>query len=314
MNIDTDQLKASLDIVKVIGDAIDLNRKGREYVGICPFHNDTDPSMTVEPHKQFFKCFVCDAGGDVVSFVQKFYGLTFQEAVERLSGGKIDNLPKRTAPRRISRAPERPAILDWSKYEAKFTCSHLRMEAWAKKLGVHWVGMDWVEMGWSKKDKACTFPMRDAAGHVIGYRLRNGQGDKWAVEGSRNGLFYPVEIQFYTNSPFWMICEGPTDTAAMVSLGFPTVGRPNTFACFDQMRLLFAKWKHPAVIVADTGNEGLASAAKLANLLTAVCPWVKVIKPKSGKDARQWVAQGATTAIVEQTIKETPAWKRQRAA
>jgi DNA primase len=73
------------DIVDVVGEHVSLKRKGREWVGLCPFHEDHRPSMYVNPSKQIFKCFACGAGGDVLKFVQMREGLTFPQAVERLA-------------------------------------------------------------------------------------------------------------------------------------------------------------------------------------------------------------------------------------
>jgi DNA primase len=81
------------DIIDVISEHVKLTRKGREMVGICPFHDDHKPSMNVNPDKQIFKCFACSAGGDVIKFVQMREGLTFMRAVERLAeraGIKLD--------------------------------------------------------------------------------------------------------------------------------------------------------------------------------------------------------------------------------
>jgi len=73
------------DIVEIISEHVNLVRKGREMVGLCPFHDDHKPSMYVHPDKQIFKCFACSAGGDVIKFVQMREGLSFMRAVERLA-------------------------------------------------------------------------------------------------------------------------------------------------------------------------------------------------------------------------------------
>jgi DNA primase len=73
------------DIVDVIGEHVSLKRKGREMIGLCPFHEDHKPSMNVSTTKQIFKCFACGAGGDVLKFIQMREGLTFSQAVERLA-------------------------------------------------------------------------------------------------------------------------------------------------------------------------------------------------------------------------------------
>ena len=62
-----------------------MRRQGRNYVGLCPWHDDSRPSLQVNPERQSFKCWVCDIGGDVFSFVMKMEGVEFREALEMLA-------------------------------------------------------------------------------------------------------------------------------------------------------------------------------------------------------------------------------------
>lgn len=84
-NHDRDRVRDASDIVKIIGEHVDLKPKGREYVGLCPFHNDNKPSMYVVPHKQIYTCFSCGAAGDVFKFVQDYHQMTFVEALKYLA-------------------------------------------------------------------------------------------------------------------------------------------------------------------------------------------------------------------------------------
>lgn len=79
------QVQQANDIVDVISEHVNLVKKGREMVGLCPFHDDHRPSMNVNAVKQIFKCFACGVGGDVFKFVQMREGLTFSGAIERLA-------------------------------------------------------------------------------------------------------------------------------------------------------------------------------------------------------------------------------------
>jgi len=79
------QVQQANDIVDVVSEHVNLKRKGREMVGLCPFHDDHRPSMNVNPAKQIFKCFSCGAGGDVFKFLQMRENLTFPQAIERLA-------------------------------------------------------------------------------------------------------------------------------------------------------------------------------------------------------------------------------------
>ena len=79
------QIQQANDIVEVICEHLKLEKKGKEMVGLCPFHTDHKPSMYVNPAKQIFKCFACGVGGDVLKFVQMKENLTFPQSVERLA-------------------------------------------------------------------------------------------------------------------------------------------------------------------------------------------------------------------------------------
>ena len=76
---------AAADIVRVIGDHVTLKPKGRERVGLCPFHDDRSPSMYVVPHKQMYHCFVCGAGGNAITFVMEYHKMSFREALAYLA-------------------------------------------------------------------------------------------------------------------------------------------------------------------------------------------------------------------------------------
>jgi len=100
------QVQQANDIVDVISEHVSLKKKGREMVGLCPFHDDHRPSMNVNPVKQIFKCFACGAGGDVFKFIQMRENLTFPQAIERLAERAGIKLQRKKMPRR-SRSGEK---------------------------------------------------------------------------------------------------------------------------------------------------------------------------------------------------------------
>jgi DNA primase len=80
-----DRVLETIDIVEVIGERVALTRQGKDFIGLCPFHPDHKPSMSVSPRKQIFKCWSCGAGGDVIRFVQMFDRVEFREALAHLA-------------------------------------------------------------------------------------------------------------------------------------------------------------------------------------------------------------------------------------
>lgn len=80
-----EDLKQKADIVAVVEHYIEVKKSGANFISVCPFHDDKNPSMSINPQKGFFHCFACKAGGDVFRFVQDYERISFQEAVEKVA-------------------------------------------------------------------------------------------------------------------------------------------------------------------------------------------------------------------------------------
>ena len=106
-----------IDIVELVeSEGIPLRRQGRELVGLCPFHDDRQPSFAINPDKQVWHCFACAEGGDSIAFIEKFYGLNFRQAIKLLG---IDSTRRRPPD---SAGIEARRIAEW----ARATSNHLR--------------------------------------------------------------------------------------------------------------------------------------------------------------------------------------------
>lgn len=97
------EIRQSVDIVDVIGNYLSLEKKGRNYVSLCPFHDDSHPSMSISPERQIYMCFVCHNGGNVFTFLKNYLKIPYIEAVKMVASmGNIDiseyNLEKRVQP------------------------------------------------------------------------------------------------------------------------------------------------------------------------------------------------------------------------
>ena len=146
---------------------------------------------------------------------------------------------------------------------------------------------------------AWAFPMRDGDGRVCGVRLRSYEGRKWAVGGSREGLFYAPDL---APGEELVVCEGPTDTAAALSLGLPAVGRPSCAGGAEAFGALVRRLRVKKItVVADhdaphsrpdgsvwyPGRDGARALAKGLRRM-----WRLVLPP--AKDMRAWFHEGAT--------------------
>ncbi len=88
-----EEVRQTNDIVDIISQYVHLKRSGRNYFGLCPFHNEKSPSFSVSPDKQIFHCFGCGVGGNVFTFLMKIEGISFVEAVQNLAERSNINLP-----------------------------------------------------------------------------------------------------------------------------------------------------------------------------------------------------------------------------
>jgi hypothetical protein len=159
--------------------------------------------------------------------------------------------------------------------------------------------------------KAWAWPMSDGDGNIIGIRLRSDEGKKWAVTGSRQGIFLPKSYLQVTFCAF--LPEGPTDTAALLSLGFYTIGRPTCSSGNEFIKAALKRLKiYNAVVVSDEdeiknlpggiqARPGIVGARRLkAELkLNSI-----ILKPPGGyKDMRAFVRAGGSKALIESAMR-----------
>jgi hypothetical protein len=187
----------------------------------------------------------------------------------------------------------------------------------ALSLGLCPYALATLHPAWDHWHDAWEFPMRDGSGKIVGIRLRANDGRKWAVKGSREGLFFDPALGRVAEV---MLCEGPTDTAAAISLGFAAVGRPSCSGGVDLTRAFcFRHGVKRVIVMADhdaphrrpDGSVWYPGRDGAQRLVTALGLPFKMVMPPA-KDLRQWVSEGATvaaaTAVVNNAIWRNRPW------
>jgi len=89
-----ERVREAVDIVELVGSYLSLRRAGKGFTGLCPWHDDSRPSLQVNPERQTFRCWVCDVGGDAFSFLMRMERLEFREALEQLADRAGIELPR----------------------------------------------------------------------------------------------------------------------------------------------------------------------------------------------------------------------------
>lgn len=115
-----EEVRQSNDIVDLISQYVRLKRSGRNYFGLCPFHNEKSPSFSVSPDKQIFHCFGCGAGGNVFTFLTKIEGLGFVEAVQMLAEKSNIQLPTLTNQRDSAKEELKAKVMKVNQFACDF--------------------------------------------------------------------------------------------------------------------------------------------------------------------------------------------------
>ncbi len=117
---DRDRVLAATDLVSLVAEQVRLEPKGTEYIGVCPFHDDSRPSMYVVPQKGFYHCFACGAHGNAIDFLMNLHKLEFREALETLASRAGMELTRGRRPEDAGRAGDRALLLRANRLAASF--------------------------------------------------------------------------------------------------------------------------------------------------------------------------------------------------
>ena len=208
-----------------------------------------------------------------------------------------DTIPQHELPPKDPPRPDIDVAAIMRRFQAAITSQ--RRTFLAGHLGVSPESLAALAMGWSYEHHAYAFPMRDAYRRIIGIRLRDRDGRKWAVRGSRNGLFLPVRGR----SDCLLVCEGESDTAAAITLGFDAIGRPGCTNGADLIVELLKREQHSGqiVVLGDSDRPGVLGAISLCDRLRDESIKSTTFVPPA-KDVRAWLIAGATKQDVKAAI------------
>ena len=175
-----EEIKESIDIVNFIGEYVELKKKGREYFGNCPFHDERTGSFSVTPHKGVYYCFGCKKGGDIIDFCQDYLNMTYEQAINYLGSEvgistvktkispTVRYLRKSTRKRKNKQIPEPHKILDksvLSDFERR------KITKWIEE-GIPQSIMDYYMVMYDKESNRIVYPVFDNSGNLINVKGR----------------------------------------------------------------------------------------------------------------------------------------------
>lgn len=208
-----EEVRSRNDIVDVVGQYVHLQKKGANYFGLCPFHNEKSPSFSVSPGKQMFYCFGCGEGGNVFSFLMKYDNLTFQEAVKALAERSGVSLPDADdSPQAKAMRDKRQVLLDINKEAAKYYYYQLRQPNGQK-------GLQYFKERQLSDETMTQFGLgysNITSNDLVLYLRKKGYSDSQIIEA---GLASHDE-KFGTHDKFWNRVMFPIQDANQKVIGF----------------------------------------------------------------------------------------------
>jgi len=198
------QVAQATDVVDLVGQYVPLTRKGKEFVGLCPFHDDRKPSLNVSPAKQIFKCFACGAGGGVFNFLMLYDKLEFPEAVRALAERAHIPLPAASADSTPRDGWSKNDLLPVMDFAWQFFREQLHAPAGAgalqyarqrgltdesiQRFGLGYAPASWDALIRAAKEKRIGEAGLLAAGLVVRRETGSGSYDRF-----RNRLIFPIQ-------------------------------------------------------------------------------------------------------------------------
>jgi DNA primase len=197
-----EQLKSSVDIVSVVGEYVRLRRSGpNRYLGLCPFHQEKTASFTVHVVHQFYKCFSCGAGGDVIKFVMEKEGVSFYEALKSLAERYGIPMPKRSN-YADEDAKLRGALLAMHEQAQESFRAHLRSQAgdaaraYIAKRGLSPEMVEHFGIGYSDRSGRALVRLFEQNNFPVAQMEQSGlvrkRDDGGVYDNFRNRLMFPI--------------------------------------------------------------------------------------------------------------------------
>ena len=321
-NEELNRIRTSVNIVDVIGSNINLLKKGKNYFGICPFHDDHTPSMSVSEERQIYTCFVCGATGNVFSFLRDYENISFMEAVNKvanMSGIKLDNNINI-----VKRYDKEYKIYDLA---LKFYKNNLKSENGKKaKIYLHNRGISFNDNNLSKllisknysekmlvdigisnvKDEVfdifrnrIMFPIHDPNGNPVAFsaRIYNNEVESKYINTKETYIFKKGEILFNYHraridakkKKSLILCEGQMDAIRIFSSGVKNVVATMGTALTKEHIKLIKKLNCKVILNMDSDKAGINAAKINGDLLKQNDIDVYVVTLSGAKDPDEYI-------------------------
>ena len=196
-----EEIRQNNDVVDIISQYVHLTRKGRNYFGLCPFHNEKSPSFSVSPDRQIFHCFGCGVGGNVYTFLMKIEGITFKEALEQLAERANIQLPTLTSGADTAKEELKAKVYKVNEFTAEFYHQNLykpnakMAQEYVKKRKLNQETLEAYKIGFSGKFDELYKALKQQGfreKEILESGLVNKNDNGTYIDRYRNRLMFPI--------------------------------------------------------------------------------------------------------------------------
>ncbi len=196
-----DEIRQRTDLVGLVGEYLKLERRGKNMVGLCPFHNEKTPSFSVSPDKQLYHCFGCGASGNAFSLIMQMENMTFPEAARALAGRAGVTIPERKAPSGEDNLKEK--IYKLNELATRFFAYHLNNTESGKKAieylqkrGINQETIELFKLGYAPEGWTGFFDFAKKKGAPPDLIVKSGLASPGREKGHydrfRNRIIFPI--------------------------------------------------------------------------------------------------------------------------
>jgi len=312
------ELKERANIVSVVSDYVQIKKRGKNYLGLCPFHSEKTPSFTVSEEKQLFHCFGCGKGGNLFTFLMEIEKVDFVEAAELL-GEKLGIKIEKTGGAGVSKS-EKDKLYDQLEAACKLYERSLdknnaaRQYLEERKLKAETIKK--FRLGYTPEDNRVMFPIFEIRGRVVGFsgRALGGDGPKY-LNSPDSPIFYKGGTLYGLNfakdaikkNNFALLVEGNVDLLACHQAGILNTVAPLGTALTAEHAKLLARHGETVVLAYDSDVAGLAAAERVQEILKEAGSKVRILDLGKFKDPDEFLAAAGREAFLAAIKKSAPA-------
>lgn len=302
-----ERVKAANPIEDVVTKYQSLSKRGANLWGICPFHADRHPSMSVSASRQIFKCFVCGEGGNVFKYVQHVEGVTFVEALRMLAAKKNIDIPEdmEESPEEKQHRLERERLIrENEQRQAEYSSNLDNPEclAYLEKRSISREAAQSFGLGWCNAGEfrnRVTYPFYSTSGIVVGWTARTlDPNERAKYKNSAESVLFKKDSLLFglrqgtkdiQQEKSVFIVEGQNDVIRMWMCGFRNTVAGSGTAFGEKQVQLLRRYCEEAILMYDGDAAGRAATLKSMKLLLKAGFVVRVVVLPQGEDPDSWL-------------------------